>query len=266
MYVEFIGPPGAGKTTLLPAAAEALEERGLTAFTVVEAARPFARRTTSGAIVATLAPGPWRDAILWRVFAAQSAIGRQRFFAAHKLLRRLVRVSQQGRPVAADGRRRRVLHWYYRHAGAYQFLSDQARSDEAILFDEGFLHRVVQLFTSPVERPSAATVSEYVALLPVPDLTIAVLAPAAICEQRIYDRGLWHRLSHKSRQEIGNFVLNAHATVEMALAAAREAGWPVIEVDNGANDPASSAACLQESLTGYPLPAARNATSRVRTA
>ena len=256
MIIEFIGPPGAGKTTLLPAAAEALEQRGLTAYTVVEAARPFARRTMPGSGLAALAPRPWRDPLLWRVFTGLTAVGRLRFFAANLALLRYVRDSQQGRPAASESRQRRVLYWYYRHAGYYHFLTSRARPDEALLFDEGFLHRVVQLFSSPVERPSAEAIKDYVALLPAPDLTIAIAAPADDCQQRIYDRGLWARFGHKSQEEISQFVANASDAVELALCAASEAGWPLLEIDNSAGDPALAATRLKERLAAFPLPSA----------
>ncbi|UCG25667.1 MAG: hypothetical protein JSW55_06665, partial [Chloroflexota bacterium] len=151
MYFEFIGAPGAGKTTLLPAAAEAMAGRGLTAYTVAEAARPFARRTWPGAAVARLAPESWRGPLLWQTFYRLSLLDRMRFFAGHKRLLCLVLASQWRRPASADARQRRVLHWYFRHAGYYEFLRKRATSGELLIFDEGFVHRVVQLFASAVE-------------------------------------------------------------------------------------------------------------------
>ncbi|UCG25647.1 MAG: hypothetical protein JSW55_06565, partial [Chloroflexota bacterium] len=248
-------PPGAGKTTLLPAAAEALAERGLTAYTVNEAARPFARRTWLGPAVARLAPERWRGPLLWQTFYRLSVLERIRFFAGNKRLLRLLLASQWRRPAAADARQRRVLYWYFRHAGYYEFLRNRAAPDEVLLFDEGFLHRVVQLFASVVERPEAQTIKPYLDLLPQPDLTIAIMAPAEVCVDRIYSRGLWNRFGDKTPEEVSRFVSHSHRAVTLALNAAVEAGWPVLEIDNSAGDPAVAAAQLRERLARYPLPA-----------
>jgi thymidylate kinase len=252
MYIEFIGPPGAGKTTLIPAAAEALDQRGLTAYTVVEASRPFAARTLAGAAVNALAPRRWRGPLLWRVFSRLSALSRLRFYAANRELLRMVRASQRRRPAAAGSRERRVLYWYHRHAGYYQFLTSRAADNELLLFDEGF--RVVQLFSSAVEQPQLETVRAYVALLPRPDLTIAVKTPAQLCQQRIYSRGLWQRFAGKSQEEVNQFVLNANLATTLALDAAREAGWPLVEIDNSAGDPAPASAYLRQVLARQRFP------------
>jgi thymidylate kinase len=254
ILLEFIGPPGAGKTTLLPAAAEALADRGLSVFTVAEAARPFARRTWPGAAVARLAPKRWRGPLLWQTFYRLSVLDRFRFCAGHKRLLRLVLASQWRRPAAADARQRRVLYWYFRHAGYYEFLRKRAAPGEVLLFDEGFLHRVVQLFASVVERPESQTIKPYLDLLPRPDLTIAIMAPAEVCVDRIYSRGLWNRFGDKTPEEVSRFVSHSHRAVTLALDAVVEAGWPVLEVENSAGDPAQAAALLQEKLARYPLP------------
>ena len=62
-------------------------------------------------------------------------------------------------------------------------------------------------------------------------------------------------LAGKSQEEISQFVSNAHRAVNLALASARDAGWPLIEIDNGGGDPALAAGQLQHMLAHYRLPA-----------
>ena len=98
MIVEFIGAPGAGKTTLVPAALNALQAKGFKAFTTVDAARPFARRTLIGSLVGRLAPLRWQRPLLWQVFYWSSALRRVTFFAKHLKLFQSVLGSQWRRP------------------------------------------------------------------------------------------------------------------------------------------------------------------------
>jgi len=232
MIIEFIGAPGAGKTTLLPAVIHFFESRSYLAYTTVEAARPFARRTMAGKLVQRLVPAVWQRPLLWRVFYLHSIGHRLSFMAQHPRLIAQVSASQRGRPTAADVRQRRVLPWLFHHMGTYEFLRRYARPDELLLFDEGFIHRVVQLFTSSAEKPTQTQIAAYLDLLPQLDLVIYVQASAATCEQRIYERGLWQRAQHKEPAEVSQFVCHAHEAVELAVAHARSKHWLVLEVAN----------------------------------
>jgi thymidylate kinase len=236
MIIEFIGAPGAGKTTLLPTVIHFFESRNYRAYTVVEAARPFARRTLAGKLVQRLAPAAWQQPLLWRVFYLHSLGHRLRFMAQHPRLMAQVLTSQRSRPAAADVRQRQVLPWLFHHMGTYEFLRQYARPDELLLFDEGFIHRVVQLFTSSAEKPVPTQIAAYIDLLPQPDLVIYVQASTAVCEQRIYERGLWQRAQHKEPDEVSQFVCHAHEAVELAVAHARSKQWLVLEVANDGAD------------------------------
>jgi hypothetical protein len=82
---------------------------------------------------------------------------------------------------SATGAARRVLYWYFRTAGAYEFLRRHARPGEAVIIDEGFVHRAVQLHASCVERPAPRQIASYVRSVPRADLTVVVHAPTHIC-------------------------------------------------------------------------------------
>jgi thymidylate kinase len=253
MIIEFIGAPGAGKTTLLPEVTRFFESRGCRAFTVVEAARPLARRTPGGRLVQRLAPAVLKRPLLWRVFYLHSIGHRLSFMAQHLRLLRQILASQRGRPAAADVHQRQVLPWLFRHMGYYEFLCHHARPDEILLFDEGFIHRVVQLFTSSAEQPDAARIAAYIDRLPQPDLLIHVQASTAVCEQRIYERGLWQRAQHKEPAEIARFVRYAHKAVELAVAHARRKRWLVLEVANDGEGLTAVQANLHQQLAQISL-------------
>jgi hypothetical protein len=248
MIVELIGPPGAGKTTLLPMVAAFFQELGLGAFSAVDAARPCARRTLPGAAVTHLSPQALHRPLLWQVFYRLSTMYRLKFIATHpQLTWRLARLQRQ-RPADADVRRRRVSHWFLHHVGTYEFFRTYARPDEVIIFDEGFAHRVVQLFSSSVEVPDAGQIATYLDGVPQPDLLVAVKASRETCEQRIYSRGVWDYLREKAPGEVSQFVANAHLAVNLALNQAREKGWRIVEVDNNTEDLLAARLDLQRQI------------------
>jgi thymidylate kinase len=242
MIIEFIGAPGAGKTTLLPTVIKFFQERNINTFTVVEAARPFALRTKPGKVVSFLAPPAYHRPLLWQLFYRLSVLYRVKFWLKHPRFMRYVRQSQRQRPPAADVRQRQVLYWFDHLTGYYTFLRAHARPNESLILDEGFVHRVVQLFSSAVEKPGREQIATYLDLAPQPDLVIFAQAPRDICEQRIYGRGLWDRARHKDAAEISQFVTNAHLAANLAAEHMRQKGWTMITVDNSRDDlPAAQA-------------------------
>ena len=246
MVVEFLGSPGAGKTTLVPAVTEELREQRWEPWTVIDAARPFAARSLPGRASARFVPASLRDAWLWRVFAVLSALHGIAFFLRNPNLARQAFWRQRFRPAAADVRRRRVGGWFFRMAGRYAFLSAHALPGEVLILDEGFAHRVVQLFASTVELPSRRVLADYVSRIPRPEVVVHVRTPAVVCEERIHARGVWDRLQNTA--ELEAFVRNAHETVEMTASQIKHEGWAVIEVDNGGPDAAAAVAAARRGV------------------
>ena len=247
MIVEFIGAPGAGKTTLMPTVMEFFQEQGLKTYTVVEAARPFAQRTLIGKIIA-LAPARVRRPLLWQVFYRLSALRRWHFRRDHEALLDHVLAAQVGRPAEADVEKRKIMYWFDHLTGYYEFLQAYAQPNEVLVLDEGFVHRVVQLFSSSAEQPEPEQITRYLELVPRPDLVIYADTPREICEERIYSRGLWDRAKHKSEAEISQFVTNAHLAVTLATDFMQEQGWTMVAVDNGRSDLAATQTELRRQL------------------
>lgn len=233
VHIEFLGTPGSGKTTLLSALANFLKANQLQPYTVLEAARPFALRTRAGRAVNTLAPMPFRRALLWQVFYMNSLISRASFISQHKSLIQQVTDHQRQRPKEAGVQERGVLHWFYHLAGYYEFLKSRIKPSEVLLFDDGFVHRVVHLFASEIEEPDVPRITTYLELIPKPDLIIIPSTPLALCEQRVHDRGLWKHSQHKSIEQVKNYLANAERVVQITTDYLQEQGWPVVHLENG---------------------------------
>jgi hypothetical protein len=248
LAVELIGAPGAGKTTLTPAVLDALERAGYRPTTVTAGARPWARTTRAGRLNARLAP-PWLEPVLaWRVFTAHRALAAARHLAREPGLAWHLLASQLGRPAAAGGRRRQALRGFLRALGARCVLTRPVSAGRAVVFDEGLLHRVVQLHTSPVERPTERAVRSYLDRVPPPDLVVHVEAPSATCFARVEARGRWPRLADRSPGEVSRFVANAWFATAVTAGEARRRGWPVVVVDNSGDHPGGPADQLRRGI------------------
>ena len=244
VVVELAGAPGAGKTTLMPAVIAACRDQGFRPYTVTGAARPFAARTPGGRIVARW-PEPVRGRALWALFVCMRAIHLVGFALGHAHLSSHVVVTQLRRPPEAAARERRVVGWFARLGGAYAFLTARGGAADALVIDEGFLHRAVQLHASEAEEPNGADVDAFVSLIPRPDVLVYVCAAVDDCLRRVEARGPWRRFQDAERKALERFVANAHATTHLAVGAARRNGWTVVDVRN-AGDVASVGRCLRQ--------------------
>ena len=248
MIIEFIGTPGAGKTTLLPVVIDYFDGLGFRTYTVVQAARPFAERTLLGKAISRLAPAGLRQPLLWQVFYHLSKLYRLKFITKNWELIRSVLRYQKTRPISGQDREH-VLTWFIHLVGYYEFLSSRLEPNEALILDEGFIHRVVQLFASEVEEPDPDHISAYINLLPKPDLVVFPSAPKEMCEKRVYARGVWERFRLKSPAEISRYIANSHEVVNLAVDCIKNKGWVVLDVDNGDEDPAKAKAELHRELS-----------------
>ncbi|HSL45274.1 MAG TPA: phosphotransferase [Anaerolineales bacterium] len=248
LIVEFFGTPGAGKTTLMKAAREIFEKEGLRAYSVVEAARPFARRTLLGKIVNRFAPARLRNPLLWQVFYFTSLAYRLEFQREHRQLIEYVSESQKHRPAEAAIRERRTLHWFNQLVGRYAFLKAYAQPGEVLIFDDGYVHRTVHLHASIVETPDPARVRTYLDLIPQPDLVIIPCVPVEICEERILQRGIWEYFRDKSREELRQYLISSHRAVTEATDHIKKKEWNVIEVDNSTGSPDGARQELQKKM------------------
>ena len=247
MIVEFISTPGAGKTTFLPVVKEFYASRGLHAWSVLEASRPFVQRMKTGRLVNSWVPASLKGPLLWQVFYQASRMHRAAFRNENQELLDSVLRFQRTRPISqAD--RQHILHWFINLTGQYHFLKEHARADDVLIFDEGFIHRVVQLFASENETLDEARIQSYLSLLPVPDLIIAPQASLETCIERVYRRGIWKRFKNRNTENVFRFIANAHYAVNFALDYIHTRGWPVIRIVNEYQPAAETARQLQQKL------------------
>lgn len=235
LVIELAGTPGAGKTTLAAEIVGQLDGTGVRAATIVGAARQHAARTSPGRAVARLAPRGLRDPLLWQVFYSCGAMNSVGFAFGRPTLSGRVLRHQLSRPISSS-MKRHTLFWFFQLAGRHRFLTSTMRDGEALVVDDGFLHRSVALNASPAERSDDGLVETYVDLVPRPDLVIRPIADRDVCLRRIRDRGVWQHSRHLTDTDLESYVANAERVIDVAVERARANGWDVIEIDNGGRD------------------------------
>lgn len=232
IIVDFIGAPGAGKSTLKHTVVDFLNRRGVHASLVKQAGKEKAQKTFFGQLVNLAAPESFRSPLLWRIFYPLSVASRLPFIVQNPRLMQLVYRALQGRPKDANLQERRVLPRFLQLAGFYQYLIQRCAPGEAIVFDEGFIQRVILLFASEVEVPDQALVHRYLDLIPKPNLVVYTYAPPEVCKKRILDRGLWGWSTEKTDDQISRFIDHAILTVEIAVDYIEHKRWPLVRVNN----------------------------------
>jgi Ser/Thr protein kinase RdoA (MazF antagonist) len=250
--VEVAGSPGAGKTTVVPLVVESLRRSGLKPRGTVDVARDLAARGFLGSLTGAV-PSVLRRRLLWGVYLIEAAVVGSWTVLRRPGLARVLR-AQRRRPAAAMVSERRVIRWFIRHAGTEALFRRRARHGEVLVVDEGYLHRTVQLFTSSVERGVAVDLTSYLASIPPPTLAVVVDAPAAICVDRVRERGVWDIFAHCSEAEVAAFVENAATTVSEATRIFQDLGNRLVVVPN-AGSPPPDFECVRRALADVPTSA-----------
>ncbi len=248
VVVELIGMPASGKTTLVPAVRAACAAHGLVAGTTEELARSAVRNSPGLARLSRHGPPALRSAIEWGLFRVAGAAGIAAAIVGRPGWWRIL-ANQRRRPVGADRRARRVAHWLLRLIGDHRFLRRRLPPDHALILDEGFAHRTVQLFTSPVERPDITQIARYVSMVPAPDLLVHIEVEPSTAIERLRDREPWPWLARRPTHDLDSYLHHADAAIHATLDAARRRGWNIVVIPNHQRDVSANLALTTESIT-----------------
>lgn len=249
MIVDFIGAPGAGKSTLKHTVVDFFNRRGICANLVKQAGKESAKKTFPGQIITKIFPESLHAPILWRMYYPRTVVSRIPFVLRHRQLIQLIVQTQSQRPKEAELQRRRVIPRFMEMIGFYEYLVQHYKPEDVLVFDEGFIHRVILLFTSEVEVPEPETIHRYIDLIPKSDLLVYTYAPPEVCKKRILERGLWGWSHDKTDCQIERFIDNAILAVEMAVDYVIRKDWPLVIIDNQNDGSLEAEHALRKSLS-----------------
>lgn len=230
LLIEFAGLPGSGKSSLSDMAAAKLRSNGHEVRTVIDAARVRSAESALGRFLSTLACRRLARLGLWWTFYWASSL--RAVAVAWENRREMMRLAayQARRPIKLSLKAH--IGWWYLQLGGRRSYLETSRSIDGILFDDGYVHRSVALFSSPKERVREQAIRDYNASIPAPSMIIQVSAPVSTCVERVIKRGVWRHSSDLTEPELKEYVRNAQYVLEIAISEARKRGVPVLTVSN----------------------------------
>jgi thymidylate kinase len=231
LVVEFAGVPGSGKSSLSREVSRRLRAKDLAAFTVIEAARIRAAQSLPGE--GPLHPSRNRVTalVLWWLFYAAASFRAAIFiWRCHDEVVTLARL--QSRRDIRSGMKAHNAWWYLQLVGRRMYL-DTSRAIEAILYDDGFVHRSVALFSSPGEPGPVGGIDSYLASIPTPDVVVSVSTDVDTCLRRVVNRGIWDHSESATHEELLAYLRAADTILQRAIDYAQTRGATVVRVDNG---------------------------------
>jgi hypothetical protein len=231
LIVELLGVPGAGKTTISQELVGLLGAHGVRADTIVSAGRSRAAASPVGRVLAVRRSSRARRAVEWQLFSIGAALACVPFARAHRELTRRV-VGDQLRRDLPLRLRVHIIRSFLRLCGRYRCLTAMTGPTEALVLDDGFVHRAVQVHASAFEDVEAGRVGDYIGRVPAPDLVVFVTARVATCERRVRERGVWRHSRHLSPDQLSRYLRNAEIVVDAAADQVRRLGWNLVQIDN----------------------------------
>lgn len=213
MIVELVGPPGAGKSSLLPATCALLASDGHEALEATAAVDRALRESRLGRRAVRLL-----DQHAGRSRTAFVDVPYGILFANRHRMATAAAARAVLRSPVPWRHRALIFARFIKVAARWEFLRSRL-GNRAAVFDEGLLHRAVNLFAW--RTGSLRSARRYLVAVPLPDLAIFVDAPDAIISARLQQRGLPVRLRRQSSSVVDMFLGNACAITRMTPNATR---------------------------------------------
>lgn len=232
MMIECVGMIGAGKSTVTRQLKDLLVEHGWTVLEPRKAIEQCWQRSLIGKFSARLVPERRHNVVLKGYLRIVNVWFSLVFSLRHPRLVWQVCAAQRQRTIPW-WHRCIILQLFFDVAAAYQFLQRRLAAGEAVIFEEGLMHRAINIYAWEPGQLEQDDVVSYFQRLPPSDLLVFVLAPYDVCIARAEARGLPLRLRDKDPLTVQRFMQHAQHIIELAEQVVADSDRAVLNVDNG---------------------------------
>lgn len=247
LVIEFAGIPGSGKSSLSKLVAANLRSEGHNARTVIDAARLRSAERGPGRILAEVLPGRLSRVGLWWLFYWAGTVRAVAHAWPNRRTVTRLAIHLWRRPISL--RMKAHIAWWYLQLGGRRSFLHSSKTIDAVLFDDGYVHRSVALFSSPHERPAEGVIRSYIGEIPTPSAVVQVLASVDTCVARVMERGIWSHSRDMSQSELHDYLSNAEYVLGVGVAETRAMGIPVFTCSNDETELSEVASEMSRELT-----------------
>lgn len=184
--IEFCGLPGSGKSTLCSELLKELRYSNHRVFSRESALDVFIRRRDDGLLKNLLKRFPWA---VWKLFMGVEMCLPEfhHFVTRNPGVMAKACACLLNHKVPQDGRQC-ILYALLRSCVEHDLRGRYMRQDEAVLMDEGLVHRIFTLFGYLPGDVKDDEIGEFVEAIPLPELVVHVKSGPAACLKRIAKR------------------------------------------------------------------------------
>ena len=217
MIIEFTGLIGSGKSTLAQDAKRFFQSAGFIALSPDEAAWICFERSSMGQALFSLLPTAMGVMTARWAFALHQRLVYPFLFSLvySGLVLHIFR-SSPALHTLPFRHRQTILRFFFRVAAQSHYLRGHLLPGEVVIFEEGLIHRAINLYAWEPGNLDMQAVEEYLGRIPASDLAILVNAPLVLCLERAKARGLPVRLKDKDPQVVERFMENSACILAVA--------------------------------------------------
>jgi len=129
--------------------------------------------------------------------------------------------------------RRLVEKWFANISAIYQMAKCSKNQNFIVLFDEGFIQKVISLFAShETSQINYEQIKTYLNLVPLPDALFSIHAPISLCKDRMFTRSLPRRLNGQSEENIVKYLDTTEKIFNFVIKYLNEMGIKIFNINN----------------------------------